>query len=90
MQDNISLCVFDLTYTTLQSLRIDRKACIYDVLLIEPQNYIPISQSDVWRWADKVDNGNEFLHSASVTLRALLGINVIYSMYILPHRKEVS
>jgi hypothetical protein len=87
MQDNISLCVFDLRNTTLQSLRIDRQACIYDVLLTEPQNYIPISQSDVWRCADKVDNSSEFLHSASVTFTALLGFNVIYSMYILPHRK---
>jgi hypothetical protein len=49
MQDNISLCVFDLTHTTLQSLRIDRQACIYDVLLTQPQSFVRISHSDVWR-----------------------------------------
>ena len=87
MQDNISLCVFDLTQTTLQSLRIDRQACIYDVLLTEPQKYIRISQSDVSRGVDKVDKSNEFLQCASVTFTALLCITVTCSMYILPHRK---
>jgi Na+/phosphate symporter len=48
MQDNISIYVFDLTHTTLQSLQIDREACIYDVLLTEPQNYVGISQSGMW------------------------------------------
>jgi len=89
MQDNISLCVFDLTHTTPQSLRIDRQTCIYDVLWTQPQNYIRISQSDVWRRVDKVGNNNEFLHSSSALFITLLGNSVTYSLYILPHRKQV-